>query len=65
MGGRDVRERLVRELPPDGVRLLLSRVEQLRALRRSGKVARLELDASGRLIVLVECDWREEPKGKE
>jgi hypothetical protein len=53
-------ERLARELPPDGVRPLLARLEELRRLGQAGAVGRIEADASGRLRLLVEYDWREE-----
>ncbi len=60
MSQPDPGDRLVRQLPPDGVRRILARRDSMTARGEAGEVARLELDAGGcwKIVVQEVYLWR-------
>ena len=56
----DPHVRLVRELPPDGVRRILARRESMAQRGEQGELARLVVDERGRLLIVVmeTYSWR-------
>lgn len=60
-------DRIARELPPDGCRRLLARLEAMRQRGEDGDLARLVVDAQGTVRIKIEEEygWRRHDQAGE